>query len=127
MNSLRDKIKNKEKIIGTHVSLSDPSICEILGYLDFDYIWVDMEHTYINCEQLYIHLNAARAVGGKYDCADSSRRFHYAQAGDGDGVDGVVFPMIRSVEAARRAIDRTFILPREPGIWPQKVNQVRLG
>ena len=63
MNSLREKIKSKEPVIGTHVSLSDPSICEILGCLNFDYIWVDMEHTYIDCEQLYIHLNAARAVG----------------------------------------------------------------
>ncbi|MEE0419030.1 MAG: aldolase/citrate lyase family protein [Lachnospiraceae bacterium] len=121
MNSLRDKIKNKEKIIGTHVSLSDPSICEILGYLDFDYIWVDMEHTYINCEQLYIHLNAARAVGASMIVRIPQDDFITLKQVMEMGVDGVVFPMIRSVEAARRAIDRTFYPPRgSRGFGPRK-------
>lgn len=121
MNSLRDKIKNRENIIGTHVSLSDPSICEILGYLDFDYIWVDMEHTYINCEQLYIHLNAARAVGANVIVRIPQNDFVTLKQVMEMGVDGVVFPMIRSVKAARRAIDRTFYPPRgSRGFGPRK-------
>ena len=121
MNSLRDKIKNRENIIGTHVSLSDPSICEILGYLDFDYIWVDMEHTYINCEHLYIHLNAARAVGASVIVRIPQNDFITLKQVMEMGVDGVVFPMIRSVEAARRAIDRTFYPPRgSRGFGPRK-------
>ncbi|MCI8894832.1 MAG: aldolase [Lachnospiraceae bacterium] len=121
MNSLREKIKNKERIIGTHVSLSDPSICEILGYLDFDYIWVDMEHTYIDCEQLYIHLNAARAVGASVIVRIPQDDFVTLKRVMEMGVDGVVFPMIKNVEEARRAMDGTFYPPRgSRGFGPRK-------
>ncbi len=112
MNSLREKIKNKERIIGTHVSLSDPSICEILGYLDFDYIWVDMEHTYIDCKQLYIHLNAARAVGASVIVRIPQDDFVTLKRVMEMGVDGVVFPMIQNADAARKAISGTFYPPR---------------
>lgn len=108
-------------MIGTHVSLSDPSICEILGYLDFDYIWVDMEHTYIDCEQLYIHLNAARAVGANVIVRIPQNDFITLKRVMEMGVDGVIFPMIKSVEEAKRAIDWTFYPPiGNRGFGPRK-------
>ena len=52
MNLLKEKIKAGKKVIGTHVSLVDPSICEILGMMGFDYVWIDMEHTCIDFQTL---------------------------------------------------------------------------
>lgn len=121
MNTLREKIEKHQKIIGTHVSLSDPAICEIMGLLDFDYIWVDMEHTYIDCEQLYIHLNAARAVGANVIVRIPQDDFITLKRVMEMGVDGVIFPMIRSVKDAKNAIDRTFYPPRgSRGFGPRK-------
>ncbi|MBU9725502.1 HpcH/HpaI aldolase family protein [Diplocloster modestus] len=128
MNSLREKIKSKEPVIGTHVSLSDPSICEILGCLNFDYIWVDMEHTYIDCEQLYIHLNAARAVGASVIVRIPQNDFITLKRVMEMGVDGVVFPMIRTVAEAEKAIDGTFYPPRgSRGFGPRKPIKYGLG
>lgn len=41
MNALKAKIKAGKKLIGTHVSLIDPSICEILGLMGFDFTGLD--------------------------------------------------------------------------------------
>lgn len=121
MNSLKAKIENGEKIIGTHVSLSDPSICEILGNLNFDYIWVDMEHTYIDYKQLYIHLNAARAVGASVIVRIPQNDFITLKKVMEMGVDGVIFPMILNVEEARKVIEGTYYPPRgNRGFGPRK-------
>ena len=121
MNDLKEKVRNKQRIIGTHVSLSDPSICEILGYLDFDYIWVDMEHTYIDCEQLYIHLNAARAVNKNVIVRIPQNDFVTLKKVMEMGVDGVVFPMIKSAEEAEEAIACTYYPPLgKRGFGPRK-------
>ena len=45
MNMLRKKIANKETILGTLVSLTDPCLCEIMGNVGYDCVWIDMEHT----------------------------------------------------------------------------------
>lgn len=121
MNDLKEKIKKRQRIVGTHVSLSDPSICEILGYLEFDYIWVDMEHTYIDCEQLYIHLNAARAVDTNVIVRIPQNDFATLKRVMEMGVDGVVFPMIKSVREAEEAIACTYYPPKgKRGFGPRK-------
>ena len=63
MNILRKKIQNKENILGTLVSLTDPCLCEIMGNAGYDCVWIDMEHTYISCKDTLCHLNAAAAAG----------------------------------------------------------------
>jgi 2-keto-3-deoxy-L-rhamnonate aldolase RhmA len=35
MNDLRKKLQNKDKILGTLVSLTDPCLCEIMGNLGY--------------------------------------------------------------------------------------------
>jgi len=45
MNNLRKKIESKEKILGTLVSLTDPCLCEIMGKIGYDCVWIDTEHT----------------------------------------------------------------------------------
>ncbi len=111
MNSLKEKIKNKSKMIGTHVSLSDPCVSEIFGYMDFDYIWIDMEHTYIDCEVLYRHLNAAKAAGGSVIVRIPQHDYNTLKRVLEMGVDGIVFPMITSMEQAKADIEHTLYPP----------------
>ena len=48
---LKKSFQNREKIFGGWVSLSHPSITEILAKAGFDFIGIDMEHTTISVEQ----------------------------------------------------------------------------
>ena len=41
---LKEKIKNGEKLIGTHINFCDPSVGRIAGLAGYDFIWIDMEH-----------------------------------------------------------------------------------
>ena len=61
MNTLREKLK-KQKIAGTLVCLSDPCLCEIMGNIGYDCVWIDLEHTYISYKDVLCHLNAARSA-----------------------------------------------------------------
>ena len=63
MNGLRQKIQNNEKILGTLVCLSDPCLCEIIGNVGYDCVWIDTEHTYVSYKEVLCHLNGARSSG----------------------------------------------------------------
>ncbi len=112
MNRLRDKIERGEDIRGIHVTLDDPGLCAILGRLGFDFIWVDMEHTYIDCRSLYIHLNAAKAVNASIIVRVPQNDKVTLKKVIEMGVDGVIFPMITSVSEASEAIAATFYPPK---------------
>ena len=60
MNSLKEKLIKKQKIAGTHVRLLDPAVTEMMSNLDFDFLWIDMEHSAIDYGALQSHLIAGR-------------------------------------------------------------------
>ena len=61
--TLKEKVAACQKICGVHVNMTDPIATEVLSYLGFDFIWVDMEHTRLSCDHIYQHLLAAKATG----------------------------------------------------------------
>jgi len=111
MNELKEKLRKKQNVFGTHVSLNDPSICEIIGYLGFDYIWIDMEHSCIDCKTLAIHLNAAKVTGTPVIVRVPTDDYTTVKKVLEMGVDGIVFPMIRDAEQANRLISFTLYPP----------------
>ena len=48
--TLKEKVINRSYMTGTHVHLLDASVTEMLSYLGYDFIWLDMEHTQLSCE-----------------------------------------------------------------------------
>ena len=58
MNKLKEKLSKGEVCFGTHISLKDPSITELIGNLGFDYLWIDTEHSSIGLNCLQQHLIA---------------------------------------------------------------------
>ena len=111
MNILKEKIKQKKPICGTHVSLSDPSICEIIGNLGYDFIWIDMEHTYIDYKMLAIHLNAAKAARTPVIVRVPADDFTATKKVLEMGIDGIIFPMIQNAGQANRLISVTLYPP----------------
>ena len=111
MNILKNKIENKEKITGTIVSLTDPCLCEIMGNIGYDCVWIDMEHTYMSNKDVLCHLNAARSANipaivrlPQNDLTETKRVMEM-------GPDGIIFPMAKSAEEVKGLIKMTLYPP----------------
>ena len=112
-NLFRESLKSGKKLFGTHICLNDYRICEILGKIGFDYLWIDMEHTPADFHTVKQHLIAARSAGNTasvvrvtWNDIPSIKRVLEM------GPDAIVVPMVNSVEEAQRMID-TCIYPPE--------------
>lgn len=111
MNLLRQKLEKKEKILGTLVSLTDPALCEIMGNVGFDCVWIDMEHTCISCKDTLCHLNAARATGIPAVVRLPQNDLTYTKRILEMGPDGIIFPMVRTAKEVRELLDMTLYPP----------------
>lgn len=111
MNILRKKIENKEKIYGTLVSLTDPCLCEIMGYIGYGCVWIDMEHTHMSYKDVLCHLNAARSskipsvVRLPQDDLTATKKVLEMDP------DGIIFPMVKNPDEIDRLIKTTLYPP----------------
>ena len=111
MNSLKEKINNNERILGTLVCLTDPCLCEIIGRVGYDCVWVDTEHTYMSYKDVLCHLNAARSADlaaivrlPQNDLTATKKILEM-------GPDGIIFPMVGSLEEFNSLMEMTLYPP----------------
>ena len=111
MNKLREKIEKGEFIRGTLVSLTDPCLCEIMGNVGYDCVFIDTEHTYMSYKDVLCHLNAARSTGiaslvrlPQNDLTATKKILEM-------GPDAVLFPMVRNLEEFNTLMDMTLYPP----------------
>ena len=109
--SVKDKIMRVAPLRGTHVNLVDPIVTEILGSLGYDFLWVDMEHTALSCEQVYHHLLAAKAVGTPVFVRVPAEDLTVTKKVLEMGIDGIIFPMVRDAKHAKALLDWTLYPP----------------
>lgn len=108
---LKEKIKKGQKIIGMYVQLTDISISRIAGLSGYDYVWVDTEHSYMSTETLLAHIYTLKSTGTPVivrlpqDDLTATKRVLEM------GVDGVIFPMVRSAQETDRLIASTLYPP----------------
>lgn len=111
MNKLRNKINNKEKIVGTLVCFTEPCICEIFGNIGYDCVWIDTEHTYMSYKDVLCHLNAAKSAGipsvVRLPQNDPTATKKILEMGS----DGIIFPMVKSANEAKKLIESTLYPP----------------
>ncbi len=121
MSKLKEKVKNCEPICGTHVSLADPIVCEMIGYLGYDFIWIDMEHSFLSDKDVVIHANAAKAAGTPVVVRVPQDDLTHTKRIMEMGVDGIIFPMIKSAEEVNRLLSYTLYPPYGTrGFGPQR-------
>jgi 2-dehydro-3-deoxyglucarate aldolase/4-hydroxy-2-oxoheptanedioate aldolase len=101
---IRRKIAAHELVIGSHVSLLDPSVSELLACVGFDFLWVDTEHSAIDRGALQQHLVAAHAGGAAAFVRIPWNDPVLAKPVLEMGPAGIVFPMICSAEQAEAAV-----------------------
>lgn len=124
--TVKEKLKNRIQIVGTHINIIDPAATEILGSLDYDYLFLDMEHPFMTCEHAYYHLLAAKSVGipmfVRVPADDLTTTKKILEMGP----DGIIFPMVRDAKHAKLLLDWTLYPPYgKRGCGPRRA--VRYG
>ena len=62
INRMREELRAGELVLGTGITLSDPTVTEALAP-EVDFVWIDLEHNATTTEAMLAHLIAARAGG----------------------------------------------------------------
>lgn len=108
---LIDKIKNKEKTIATINQLSDISISRIFALSGYDFIWIDMEHSYLSFEQVYAQVLALQSGGVECIVRVPENDLSFTKKVLEMGVSGIIFPRVKTAEDAERLIFSTLYPP----------------
>ena len=108
----KKKLASNQLIIGTTVTLTDSSVTELLSWTGFDFLWIDMEHTAIEKKDILQHIIAAEGTGTATLVRIPWNDPVLVKPILDMGPSGVIFPMIRSVEEAKRAIASCLYPPR---------------
>lgn len=100
---LKDKLS--QNLVGTHISMTDSIVSEILGRLGYDFIWIDTEHSEMSYTNLRQHLTAVNAGGTPAIVRVSMNDYNHVKRVMEMGPDGILFPMINTAEEARAAME----------------------
>ncbi len=109
---LKQKIINREKTVGTHVNLCDPAVSKIAGCAGYDFVWVDLEHSALSEQAILSHIFALHSCGTPVIVRVPQDDLTVTKRVLELGVDGIVFPMIRSAAQADALIKTTLYPPR---------------
>jgi len=104
LDKVKSKLRNDEVVIGSVVSLTDYTVSERLGFTGYDFLWIDAEHNGLDYKDILMHTIAASSGGAA----------SFVRVRDNDpalvkpildmGVDGIIFPLIKTVDDAKKAI-----------------------
>ncbi len=108
----REKLKGDAVCYGTHIAKTEPALTEILARSNIlDFLWVDMEHSSISIETVDHHIMATRNSKLPTIVRVPWNDHVLIKPVLDAGADGIVTPLIRSVEEARMAVSACLYPP----------------
>lgn len=66
---LAERMRNKEKLIGMHVEMTDIASAKIAGLAGYDYVWVDTEHACMSTKRCWGTLSPCKRPARRRSCA----------------------------------------------------------
>ncbi len=109
--SVTDRLRDGDVLIGTHIFAGMPILTEAVAQIDFDLLWIDMEHTAIGIESAVSNMIAAKAGGTtawvRIPWNDPVRAKPVLDM----GAEGIIFPYIRTAEEAKLAVAACYYPP----------------
>ena len=117
MNKFRERLNSGKVMFGTHVNLVDYRICEMLGMVGFDYLWIDMEHAVSDFKDMEMDLIAAKSTGTATLVRASWNDIPFIKRVLECGADAIVVPMVNSVEECQKFIDNCIYPPEGKRGW----------
>lgn len=109
---IKEKIRNREKIFGTHLTLGNMWIADIFGMLGYDYVWIDTEHSPIDWGKLLDCITILKAHKTAVFIRTQMNDFNHTKKLLDMGADGIIFPMVETAEQARQCISYTLYPPQ---------------
>ena len=109
--NIKEKIIARHSTVGVHLNLRDPIVTQILASVGYDFLFVDMEHMPLSCEDVYHHLLAARSEGCAVFVRVPVNDLTCTKRVLEMGIDGIIFPMVRDAEHARELLSWTLYPP----------------
>lgn len=110
-NKITEKVTAGKMALGSHVAFDSPFITEMIAGCGFDFIWIDSEHCAIDRKDIQNHLMACRAAGAAGIVRVPWNDPVSIKAILDMGADGIVVPMVCSLEEARQAAAATHYPP----------------
>ena len=111
-NMMRTRLRKGEVLIGTLIDFKDPNIVEIIGLAGFDFVFIDMEHSAREYENLENIIRAAELVSATPLVRIPEINESYALRALEAGAMGLIFPHVRTKEDAIRCVRATKYPPR---------------
>ena len=103
-NSLKNRIKNGDTVIGSWITLAHPSIAEIMAMAGFDWLAIDLEHSVITireAEELIRVIDLAGVVPLVRLTSNNPAQIKRVMDA---GAHGVIVPMVMSAQDAELAV-----------------------
>ena len=108
---LSKKLEDGMTLLGTHVSVNNSFVTEMLAGCGFDFIWIDAEHSALERADIQSHLVACRAAGTAGIVRVPSNDAAAIKGVLDMGADGVIIPMVNTLEDAKAAVAATHYPP----------------
>jgi 2-dehydro-3-deoxyglucarate aldolase len=110
--TLKERIRQGKLTLGSWITIPHPSIVEILASANFEWLTIDIEHSAIDMESIQTLILAIQSKNMKA----------FVRVYDNDeiiikrvldaGADGIIVPMIKSKEEARKMVDSVYYPPK---------------
>ena len=96
---------NIKTLIGSWVTLNNPSIAEIMADAGFDWLCVDLEHSVIDYAETQQLISTIQSKGIKAFVRVGENNTRIIKRVLDAGVDGIIVPMVNTKKEAQKAID----------------------
>ncbi|MGZ3756163.1 MAG: HpcH/HpaI aldolase family protein [Mucilaginibacter sp.] len=104
VNTIKEKLKNRQLTIGSWITIGHPSIPEILSTAKFDWLVIDIEHTTIDLLMVQILIASIQSKGIPAFVRVSKNEEVIIKRVLDAGADGIIVPMVCSADDARQAV-----------------------
>lgn len=105
LNKLKDAIHEKGSAVGTFLSVSTPSMVEILGYTGMDFVVIDTEHGPYDTMPMSDLIRAAGSSGLSPVVRVADVTHKEIQRAVDNGAEGIIIPCLREINDFRKAVD----------------------
>lgn len=103
INHFRQRLAQGEICIGASISFSDPRVTDALAD-SVDFLWIDLEHSFMSPETLSAHLLAARGRNKPGLVRVTGSNTPFIKPVLDMGADGIIVPQIRTLSEVRQIV-----------------------
>ena len=114
---IKKKMDEGQLVLIGNSLFADPAVSEMFGFCGCDMVWIDMEHGAIDNKDVQQHIIAAHSGGAASFVRVPGNDPDIAKKILDMGADGILFPLVRSVEEVRAAVAACRYPPRGIRGW----------